>query len=274
MEPEWRDRFHRNLNEDSARLAESSKALVTYLDESETSAERRGVPQEEAEAFFAAHGHHFPELEQGTTTPEDLTRAAAHLTSPAARILTNEELAVYVEDAAAMPLEPFSKAVTTLGIAPLELAREFGVDPAATFRRLAAMPETVVGGELGLVICDASGSILFRKPVTGFNMPRHGESCPLWPLFVALNRPLVPIRRRVAQQGRNAAVFECFAVAWPQVMADFEEDPVFRSAMLMRPIPGSEAEDEPSDPVGSSCRVCPRDVCPARREPSILSEGF
>jgi predicted transcriptional regulator len=26
-------------------------------------------------------------------------------------------------------------------------------------------------------------------------------------------------------------------------------------------------------PIGSSCRVCPRPSCPARREPSILSEA-
>ncbi len=32
IEPEWRNRFHRNLNEDSQRLAESSQQLVSYLD--------------------------------------------------------------------------------------------------------------------------------------------------------------------------------------------------------------------------------------------------
>ena len=56
IEPEWRDRFHGNLNEDSLRLAESSKALVAYLDESETGTERRGVPQEEVEAWLARQG--------------------------------------------------------------------------------------------------------------------------------------------------------------------------------------------------------------------------
>ncbi|MGE4327504.1 MAG: short-chain fatty acyl-CoA regulator family protein, partial [Pseudodonghicola sp.] len=29
-----------------------------------------------------------------------------------------------------------------------------------------------------------------------------------------------------------------------------------------------------AQPVGSSCRVCPREDCEARREPSILSVGF
>ena len=32
LEPEWQGRFHRNINEDSARLAEGAEALVRYLE--------------------------------------------------------------------------------------------------------------------------------------------------------------------------------------------------------------------------------------------------
>ncbi|HRA19993.1 MAG TPA: XRE family transcriptional regulator, partial [Anaerolineae bacterium] len=31
IEPEWRERFHRNLHEDSERLAAGAEALVAYL---------------------------------------------------------------------------------------------------------------------------------------------------------------------------------------------------------------------------------------------------
>ena len=106
-------------------------------------------------------------------------------------------------------------------------------------------------------------------------MPRYGESCPLWPLYSALGRPLVPISRRVSQLGRSSAEFECLAVAWPHHMPDFDRDPVFRSVMLIRPVTGAPGPaDPPAQPVGSHCRVCPRRDCAARREPSILSEGF
>ena len=32
IEPEWQMRFHRNINEDSQRLAEEAQSLVSYLD--------------------------------------------------------------------------------------------------------------------------------------------------------------------------------------------------------------------------------------------------
>ena len=274
LEPEWRDRFHRNLNEDSARLADSSKALVAYLDDSEANEDRRGAPQEEVEAFMAAHDHHFAELEQGQVTAEALVDAAPELTSRAARQVARVVLFQYLADARAMPFDSFRAAITEHGPEPLVLAETFGVDLPAVFRRIATMPEGVLPNAVGLVICDASGSILFRKALTGFALPRHGESCPLWPLFIALNRPLVPIRRRVAQLGRTAAQFDCLAMAWPDGRPAFDRDPVYRSVMLILPVPGGGASGTTAQQVGSSCRVCPRDPCEARREPSILGEGF
>lgn len=274
LEPEWRDRFHKNLNEDSARLADSSKALVNYLDDSEAGDDRRGAPQEEVEAFMAANGHHFPALEAGEVDPDALVSAAPELSSRAARQVANAVLGQYVADAATMPLEPFTGAVKRDGLDPLALARGFDTDLPAVFRRIATLPEAALPGEAGLVICDASGSILFRKAITGFALPRHGEACPLWPLFTALNRPLVPIRRRVSQLGRTMAEFDCLAVAWPDGQPGFERDPLYRSIMLILPVRPGEGATAGVQPVGSTCRVCPRSGCEARREPSILSEGF
>lgn len=278
LEPEWRDRFHRNLNEDSARLADSSKALVAYLDDSQGRDDRRGVPQEEVEAFLSAQGHHFPEIEAGGADLDAVVKSAPELTSAAARQVARATLAIYAADAGAMPLAAFRAAVDRHGLEPLALARAFKADLPAVLRRIAAMPEGSLGAEAGLVICDASGSLVFRKAITGFALPRHGESCPLWPLFTALNRPLVPVRRRVSQLGRTAAEFDCLAVAWPEDLPGFERDPVYRSVMLILPASASAAGQGPearaqAQPVGSSCRVCPRSGCGARREPSILSEG-
>ncbi len=278
IEPEWLDRFHRNLNQDSQRLADSSRSLVSFLDESDASAERHGVPQDEVEEFFEAHDHHFPDLETGRATPEDLVERGGQLASESARQIAQGALVQYRDDAALTPMPDFVAAIGELGMEPVRLAHRFRCDLQTVFRRLAAMPPGVLPGEVGLVICDSSGSLLFRKPVTGFAMPRFGASCPLWPLFSALNRPMVPIRRRVSQQGRSAARFDCLALAWPQEAPDFDADPLYRSVMLILPVKGDAEDSEPSvgriQPVGSSCRVCPRSPCRARREPSILKEGF
>jgi len=274
LEPQWRDRFHRNLNQDSRRLAQSSKALVTYLDESGDSEDRRGVPQEEVESFFAAHDHHFAGIETGSETRESLIRNATELTSDAARVIAGHALGQYAQDAAAMPLPAVLQALGQDGLDPVVLADRFGTDLPSVFRRLAAMPEKDMPVAVGLVICDASGSILFRKPVTGFALPRFGASCPLWPLFGALSRPMVPIRRKVSQLGRTMARFDCLAVAWPQGTPAFEREPQYRSVMLILPLPAGEDKEDDVQPVGSTCRVCPRRDCGARREPSILREGF
>lgn len=274
LEPEWRDRFHRNLNEDSRRLADSSKALVSYLDETGEARDRRRAPQEEAEAFFAANGHHFHQLETGAISPEALVEGADMLSSDASRDVARILLQQYAADIARLPLARMQAALAEHGLAPERLAAALEVDFAALFRRLSSLPDTVLPGEVGLVVCDLSGAIIYRKPISGFALPRFGASCPLWPVFSAMGRPMVPIRRRVSQQGRSAAAFDCYAVAQPQGAQGFDADPLFLSTMLILPA-GAEHQDAPEvRPVGSTCRVCPRETCAARREPSILSDAF
>ena len=273
LEREWRDRFHRNLNEDSLRLAESCKALVDYLDESGAAEERRGVPQEELEAFVADHAYHYPALEVAGTPVDSLVQDNATLTTGAARQIATEMLSRYAADARRMPVSRMKEALDRVGFAPLDLCDIFGTDLASVLRRLAAMPADVLPDPVGLVVCDAAGALLFRKPVDGFAVPRFGATCPLWPLFSALSRPLTPLRRALTQEGRGAAVFDTFAIAQPVGSRDFNRDPLFQATMLVRRIPGGQADGQP-EPVGSTCRVCPRSGCPARREPSILSEGF
>ncbi|WP_428924961.1 helix-turn-helix domain-containing protein [Marinibacterium sp. SX1] len=273
LEREWRDRFHRNLNEDSLRLAESCKALVDYLDESGVAEERRGVPQEELEAFVAASAYHYPALEVAGAPVEALVQDSRELTTGAARQIATDMLTRYAADARRMPLDRMREALDRVGFAPLALAEVFATDLASVLRRLAAMPGDVLPDPAGLVICDGAGSLLFRKPVDGFAVPRFGATCPLWPLFSALARPAAPLKRLLTQEGRGAAVFDAFAISQPVGQREFNRDPLYQATMLVRRVPGGRAETAP-DPVGSTCRVCPRSGCPARREPSILSEGF
>ena len=271
LEPEWRDRFHKNLNEDSLRLAEGSRALVSFLDESDSSAERRGVPQEEAEEFFLANGYHFADLETGQATPKSLVAAAPQLISDASRMIARSVLEQYQDDAALMPLAAVRDKIASAGLDPSRLAAHFEAPLPVVLRRLGVLPSDILGGDAGLVVCDASGSILFRKPVTGFALPRFGASCPLWPIYSALLRPGVPLHRSVVQQGRSALGFDCLAVAWNHEPPAFDRDPLYHAVMLI--LPRREVPQD-AQPVGASCRICPRQACPARREPSILKEEF
>ena len=271
IDAEWRDRFHRNLHQDAERLAESSKALVAYLDESESPGDRRGLPMEEVEAFLDQRGYHLPEIESGQEVA-DIVQGA--LTSSASKSVARQVLALYSADARAMPLRDLRRAIGDEYPDPLRLAAQFSVELPTVLRRLAFLPDGVLPRPAGLAVCDSSGSILFFKTIPGFAMPRHGEACPLWPVFGALNRPLVPIRKRVVLLGRTPAEFQCFAISWPQPVPEFGQEPVYRSAMLVLPVDDAGSEPDSSVQVGTSCRICPKKPCTSRREPSILSEGF
>lgn len=270
LEPEWRNRFHRNLNEDSQRLAEASEGLVTYLDEAGDAGASLTSPQEEVEMFLAANGFHFPELEEGRAGIAGMIEAAEQLTSAAAREMAELALRQYRADAVKMPMRAFVQSVKMAGVDPARLAESFRVPLTAVFRRLAVLPADVLEDPVGLIICDASGTLIFRKAIPGFPVPRFSAACPKWPLFQALTRPLVPIRQVVEQPGQDVQVFDCFAISEPVGRVTFESAPLFHAYMLVHPAAGGEGAQK----VGSTCRVCPREDCHGRREPSILVEGI
>ncbi|MET4102118.1 transcriptional regulator with XRE-family HTH domain [Roseovarius sp. MBR-78] len=275
LEPEWTARFHRNINEDSARLTEGAQALVKYLEGAPNRDAEVQSPQDEMHAALAARGFHFDELEREAAGPKTVARlvqaeAGRGLSGPAQTLL-GAVLTQYLDDARALPMSPFLARLRKLGPDPATLAGATGAGLAQVFRRLATLPEAEAG-PVGLVICDASGTLIFRKPIEGFAMPRLAGACALWPLYQALSQPLAPLRRRVRQAGRGGEAVEALAVAVPEGAPGFDRPAPVRGHMLLRPDPG--AAGGAVEEIGVSCRICPLVACRARREPSILAEGF
>lgn len=265
---EWRNRFHANINQDSRRLADSSKALVKYFDAGQGVEEAGASPQDELDAFLKDHDYAFDALEQGRDTPDGIVEKAGSLRSKAARHMARGILNRVVEDAREAPMAAVQSAVQQIGPDPVALARALEVPVAMVLRRLAGMP----GLDAGLVVCDRAGSLLFRKPTTGFVIPRFGPACALWPLFSALAQPGQVIRTAIVQLGRGRAGFECFAVAEVVGRPVYNATPLVQASMLVLPETGTN--DAAAAEVGASCSVCPRANCPGRREPSILSGGL
>lgn len=276
IDPDWRDRFHRNMAEESARLTESAEALVRYLDEAGSTEFSGTTPQEELDTWLRDQGFHIAELEQADPPdPADVIGRSAGGASAAARQMAGSYLTRYRDDAARMPLAAFLDAATACGFDPARLAGHFGVDLAAVFRRLAALPAGRVGAEIGLAVCDGSGTLTFRKPIDGFPLPHHSAACPLWPLYQALSRPMTPLRRKVEMGSRTPRSFVAYAVCQPAQPAGFDAPQVYEATMLVLPeeLAGVELS-EAAEKIGTSCRICPRQRCPARREPSIMAEAF
>lgn len=259
IDPAWRARFHRNLHEDSERLAVGAEALVAYLDASAAPEEATSLsPQEEVEAWLQDRDWHLDGA--GDKAPPALATRAA-------RTLAQEWRATLARDAQTVPLAPLAQVEAEFGPDPLRLAAVFGTDPLTVMRRLALRP----GSRLGLVICDGSGTLTFRKPAEGFAIPRFGAACPLWPLYTALGRPAQPVEAVVATAGRLSRRFRIRAWCSPSHPAGFTGPELRTAAMLIQPLTAQDAGA--GLPVGPTCRICPAQACPARREPSILTDA-
>jgi transcriptional regulator with XRE-family HTH domain len=267
LDAAWTARFLASIGTEAARLAEGAEALVRFLDAPAGSGPAARTPAEEVEAFFAAHGWHLAPLEApgaDAGTVAALIDAAPALATRAGAELARRAALRYLEDARRLPLAT----VLPRAAEPADsLAAALSVPLDAVLRRLALLP----GREAGLVIADAAGAITFRRPVAGFALPRHGAACPLWPLFQAFARPMMPRRAAVALAGPGTRRFLAQAVALPAAPLRAGEEPLLEAVMLLLPDPsGTGGEPEA---VGSACRICPRAPCPARREPSVLAGG-
>ncbi|MGI3168465.1 helix-turn-helix domain-containing protein [Pseudooceanicola sp. C21-150M6] len=275
LEPEWRDRFHRNIHEESARLAQGAQRLVSELDAADR-ADRAGMagqmPQDLVDAFFEARGYHMATLEDGGDVEPLLEEAGPEAAGPG---LLRAMLLQYRDDALALPLPRLLEAASDPGplLDPSRLAAELGCGTALVMRRLACLPEEAgarLGGPFGLIVSDVSGTVLFRKVPPNFPMPRFGSACPLLPLFEAVQQPLTPIRAHLAFAGRGNSSFVAHAVVDPQGPPMVGRAPLLRPHMLLQ-----TDVTEPAAPqlVGPSCRICPKAGCPARRERSIMDRG-
>jgi len=274
LDPEWQLRFQRNLDEDSRRLAQNAQALVSYLDatdEGQTAAQPT-LPKEELELWLGARGFHVAELEGERAMPVDaVLQQEAQLTGSATTAaFARTYLERYRRDALAVPLADLTLEISRPDCNPLQFSQKIGTDMATVLRRMAsgAPGEST---RIGLVICDSSGTLTFCKPVDGFALPRFGAACPLWPLYQALTRPMTPLRTVVEQAGHQRTRYVTYAIAQPVSRSEFSSEPLYEATMLILPDKDGNA---PASPVGSSCRICARDGCRGRREPSILTAGF
>jgi transcriptional regulator with XRE-family HTH domain len=267
IDPDWQARFLRTIGEESRRLSDSAEGLVAWLDTGGELAEAPLSPVDELGGLVARAGYHFPALEGPGVAEREIDALLEGPDAPhaaGAAELARAMLSRYREDARAMPAAAFAASHAAAKGDPARLAAAFGVPLDAVLRRIASL-----GGEAaGLVVCDGAGTLTLRKPVEGFALPRFGAGCPLWPLYQALSRPAQPVSAVVEMPGRMPRRFLCRAVSLPLAGWGFDAPPVHAATMLIEPV--EEGTPGPVIAAGSTCRVCPREGCAARREISIF----
>ena len=253
IETEWRDRFHGNLDQDSLRLSRTAQALVAYLESFEDDAVPIS-PQEEVEAWIAAGQ---PALAETT-----------ELATDAARAMARGLLDWQARDRSQLPDAALAQAVAAAGEDsddPALIAARLGRPLELVLRRL-GMLRPGPWAQAGLIVCDGSGAALFRMPAPGFELPRLGEGCTLWPVFEALAQPQLPVARLI--ETTSGALFASWAVAERLLPMGFDGPALGRTQMLIRA--ARPRDMRPPLAVGPACRICPRAGCVARHEPSIL----
>ena len=251
IDPDWEARFHRNIDADAGRLAETARGLVDYLERPETVKEPRS-PQEELANWLDARGWHLPQVEAGGTI--DLPDGAVGQ-------LAAVWLDQYRADAKALPLDMFAAAALATSYDPVALSTQLNRPLALVLRRLASLPPPHPA--VGLAICDGAAGLLILRALPGFRLPQHTAACSLWVLYQALAQPGRALRADVAMAGHPAVPLRCHAIAEP-ILTDFDGPLRMQSVMLV------QQGRQHGLGVGSTCRLCPRDNCAARREPSIL----
>lgn len=265
MNDQQRNRFTKNLYDESVRLTETAKDLVVYFDNPLESGVGGDETADLLHDFWAKRGFHAPDLE---TCNESAQQMLLDEMGDIAREDAEKSLARYQKIAAALPLTAFLEDAKRQHWDPLELAHATGASLRDVFFRLAHLPPDDGAPVFGLIECDASGGVLFRKELPGFPLPRQGGACPLWPLYRALGHPGQPVRAILRTPGDET--FTAWAVASPDGPVDYALPPTCKSVMLFTTDAALTPSTAPAVEVGAQCRVCPRQTCASRRTAFLL----
>lgn len=263
LDRDWQRRFSRNIHDESRKLTEASRALVQYLDRPTDSGPAPLDPRDEASAWLAGQGAHVPAIEAGAD-PRAVARDAG--LSAAASWILRGWLDLCAGDARALPLGPFAALARAQGWDPVRLTAATAAAPARVLRRLAALAPAPGQPPMALALADGGGALLHVTQGGGFGLPALG-ACPLWPVFAVLSQPGRALVRRVQMPGPGGATWLAHAVAEPAAEGAWEAAPHLLATML---VTRTDAGEGAPVAVGRTCRVCPRDPCGARREPSVL----
>ena len=272
LSPEWSARFHRNIYEDATRLAETSRALAGYLEASDDASSEASAPQDEMDVVLTNANYYLPDLEKPSPDIDGVAEKIGSDLSVDARLLLVQHLNRYVADSAALPQDRLAPILLSGDRDPFDIAASLGVSAGLVMRRMAILSKPVLDEDFGLALCDGTGALTYRKPLPDFSLPRFGGGCPLWPLYAALSNPNMPFMQVLAQPGGTDRLIQAYSYAEHQHTPKVGATPLLRVHMLMVPVDFS-SDQQQAEAVGVTCRICPREACAGRREPSILTTG-
>lgn len=272
LDAEDRARFTDIVAGESAQLSEVGTALAGYFDRAHDAA-RAVTPGDEVETLFERHANHFEEIEAAGKDRMGAAIAAViengeELTSDEARAMAEGRLKRYAEDAVAAPMPRVIEIAEAERYDVEVIAEDLGIDVDIAFRRLASLPAVPGRPRFGYLETNAAGVATDYRAIPGFVAPRHGAPCPLWINYRASAQP-EQVLRQVASFPTGLS-FLFVARARRRRSTGFGKTalPVVDMLVMDAQAAGETVYDHAgqiaSEPVGQSCRICPRAACTHR----------
>lgn len=211
----------------------------------------------------------------------DATLDLAKFQSDAARHIAKIGMANYFAGAALMPYTAFLEAAQSTRHDLEQLADQFGASIEQVAHRLSTMQRPGAKGiPFFFVRVDQAGTITKRHSATRLQFARFGGPCPLWNVHRAFETPgrflrqlaetpdgvrYISIARDVSKSGGSfSAPTRRYAIALGCEMTHAGAL-IYADDML-------PASSQAFEPIGISCRICPRRDCHQRSVPPLESK--
>lgn len=211
----------------------------------------------------------------------EATLDLARFQSDAARQIAKSGLANYFAGAAQMPYDAFLSAAQETRHDLEQLADKFGASIEQIAHRLSTLQRPGAKGiPFFFVRVDQAGTITKRHSATRLQFARYGGPCPLWNVHRAFETPgrflrqlaetpdgvrYISIARDVSKPGGSfTAPTRRYAIALGCEMT--------HAGALVYADDLLPAKPQAFEPIGISCRVCPRRDCHQRSVPPLESK--
>jgi hypothetical protein len=265
-----RSRFLSNLLNETERLAQTA---IDVLQHFEPSTQSDGAVDDTAptETILEKNDFFIEQIEGNFISPYDYV-ARLKLSKPDENEALNA-LASYSSIARKLPIDTFLKTAKQQSYNPIALSQKLGVSLNVVLRRLAFLPKHDDIPRFGILECDGSGAVIFRKQLPTLSLPRYGSACPLWPIYRSLSQPLQPIKAFINTP--TGERFLTYSISRYVDQNNIGLPSRTNAIMVFTPdyemfLSKPEIAQQTNLAVGLQCSVCPRDNCAARRAKYLL----
>jgi len=270
IEQKLHSKFLSNLLKKSERLSQTASGILEHFEQTHSQQDKL-ADQTTLDTYLESNHYHLEILETGDASPTEIIEELEIETEEQKNALG--VLQEYETMAQKFPLQKFLNKAEQLKYSPLELAAYYKTDLRSIFYRLAHLPEKSTLPNWGLLECDGSGAVLYRKQLTTLSLPRFGSACPLWPIYRSFSQPMQPICALLDMP--TGERFLTYAVAQFNDLGSLGVPGTLKASMIITQdydqlIAKTALTSLPQLSVGLQCSVCPKQECKARRATYIL----